>query len=534
MDLRRQLAVIRAWWPLLLASVILAGGVAYGVTNAQAKVYEARTTLIVGSSLSGVNPDYSQLLVSQRLSTTYATIATTSPVLEKAIRRLALNETAADLVKRVQASAAQDSALLTITVRDGNADRVAAIANAVADELIAASPALSGQGEELRIAVEEDLAAVREQIRQTQAEVDLLTANTDRSPEEDARLETLQARLVTLRSTAAALLAFISTSAANLLTVVQPATPPLEAVAPRPVLTALLAAIVGLLIAAAIAFVADYLDDSVRTPAEVQDAAGLPTLGTIERMKGNRRREMYRLATLLYPHGSAAEAYRTLRTNVEFASIDRPLGTLLVTSALPSEGKTVTAANLALAFAQHERRVLLVDADLRRPGIHEIFEVSNSQGLTNLLRSDAAKLADVVKHTENENLDILTTGPVPPNPAELLASQRMRKVVLDLEGAYELIIFDSAPLQVVADAAVLASFLDGMLLVVDASRSRRGSLKEARDTAARADATVLGAVINGSKAPVRSEYYDYYTGSDTAAAKAPKLPTATASKSARD
>jgi non-specific protein-tyrosine kinase len=424
---------------------------------------------------------------------------------------------------------------LTITVRDGDSARAAAIANAIADELIAASPALQGRGEELQAAVEEDLAAIRAQIRQTQTEVDQLTNKSDRSTADDARLETLQARLITLRSTYAELLNFSSQSAANLLTVVQPATAPEEPVSPRPLLTALLAAIVGLLIASTIAFVADYLDDSVKTAEEIQSAAGLPTLGTIERMKGYRRREMYRLATLLYPHSSAAEAYRTLRANVEFASIDRPLRTLLVSSALPSEGKTVTTANLAMAFAQNDRRVLLVDADLRRPGVHEIFEVSNVKGLTTLLRSDSVKVDAVVKHTENDHLDILTTGPVPPNPAELLGSQRMRKVLADLAAEYELVILDSAPLQVVADAAILSSFLDGMLLVVDATKSRRGSLRESREELTRADATVLGAVINGAKSPAKSDYYDYYQGA-AAAETAPNAPIASAqiSESRRD
>jgi len=533
LDLRRQLAVIRTWWPLLIASVIVAGGVAYAVTSAQQKVYEARTTLIVGQSLSGVNPDYSQLLVSQRLSTTYASIATTGPILDKAIQKLNLNETSTQLGQRVQATAAPDSALLTIIVRDGDPNRAAGIANAIADELIAASPALQGRGEELQAAVDEDLKAVREQIKQTQAEVDSLTNNTDRTPAEDSRLETLQARLITLRSTYAELLSFSSTSSANLLTVVQPATPPETPVSPRPPLTALLAAIVGLLIASAIAFIADYLDDSVKTPDEVHDAVGLPTLGTIERMKGDRRREMYRLATLLYPHSSAAEAYRTLRANIEFASIDHPLRTLLVSSALPSEGKTVTTANLAMAFAQNDQKVLLVDADLRRPGVHEIFEVSNTQGLTTLLRSDTVKLASVVRHTENDHLDVLTTGPVPPNPAELLGSQRMRKVLADLEAEYELVILDSAPLQVVADAAILSSFLSGMLLVVDASKSRRGSLRGAKDTLVRADAKVLGAVINGAKAPERSDYYDYYANAADETASGGKVPS-TAAESGRD
>ena len=258
------MGVIRAWWPLIIASAILAGAVAFAVTNAQAKVYEARTTLIVGQSLSGVNPDYSQLLVSQRLSTTYATVATTQPILDDAIERLKLTETSTTLAQRVEAAAAPDSALLTITARDGDPGRAAAIANALASGLIAASPALEGRAEDIQTAVDQDLAAVREQINQTQAEVSRLTNKTDRTTAEDSKVETLQARLITLRSTYADLLSFSSSSSANLLSVVQP--PPhrnhryprvrRSPLSSRP--------LVGLLIALAIAFLADYLDDSVK------------------------------------------------------------------------------------------------------------------------------------------------------------------------------------------------------------------------------------------------------------------------------
>jgi capsular exopolysaccharide synthesis family protein len=243
---------------------------------------------------------------------------------------------------------------------------------------------------------------------------------------------------------------------------------------------------------------------------------------------------MYRLATLLHPHSSAAEAYRTLRTNVEFASIDQPLRTLLVTSALPSEGKTVTTANLAIVYAQNDRHVLLVDADLRRPGIHEIFELSNSQGLTTLLRSDASTLGEVAKHTENDNLDVLTTGPVPANPGELLGSRRMRKVLADLQAAYDLVIFDTAPLELFADAAVLGSLTDGVLLVVDAAKSRRGAVRGTHETLTRAEASILGAVINGVKAPLQSDYYDYFRSSATETATSVDISPAPAAESRTD
>ena len=178
-----------------------------------------------------------------------------------------------------------------------------------------------------------------------------------------------------------------------------------DPVSPRPLVNTLLAAVLGLLLVMAIIVIATYFDDSVKTTEDVEEATGLPTLGAIPRMPGGRgRSEIYQLATLLYPRSAAAEAYRTVRTNLEFASVDEPIQSLLVTSAGPGEGKSVTAANLAIAFAQAGRKVLLVDADLRKPGVHALFNLGNDRGLTNLLRGDDTRWESVVQPTEQEGL----------------------------------------------------------------------------------------------------------------------------------
>jgi non-specific protein-tyrosine kinase len=304
---------------------------------------------------------------------------------------------------------------------------------------------------------------------------------------------------------------------------VEPAVASPFPVSPRTLLNTLLAAILGLVIAVGIIAVVEYLRDAVKDPDDVQAVTGLSTLGIIARMKGNGdRSEIYQLAALLYPRSGVTEAYRTLRTNVEFASVDTPIHTLLVTSAMPGEGKSVTAANLAVVFAQAGRRVLLVDADLRQPGVHRVFNLPNAHGLTTLLRRDDVSIDAVLQNTEQDSLRVLTTGPLPPNPAELLGSQRMRAVIDRLNAEADLVIFDSPPLQAVTDAAVLSSFLDGTLLVVDAGRSHRRAVRLARQALERADAKVLGAVLNRIPVGARSEYADYYGGaygSETGPAK---------------
>ncbi len=513
MDLRRQISVIRVWLPLLVASVVLALAAAFVFSSLQPKVYEAKATLIVGQSLTGVNPDYTQLLASQRLSTTFAALATTRPLLEGVIKELGLDVSADELQKDVSSEAPIDSTLVTITARAGDPSEAAAIANGLADELKAASPAIQGRQAELLASVDADLDATQAQITTTQTRIEELTAITNRTAAQESELATLEGRLVTLRSTYATLLSFVSGSASNLLSVVEPAVAPPAPISPRPLLNMLLAAVLGLLIAIGIVVVVELIRDTVRDPDDIQALTGLSTLGAIVRQRGGADRgEIYRLTALLYPRSGVTEAYRTLRTNVEFASVDAPIRTLLVTSAMPGEGKTVTAANLGVVFAQSGRRVLLVDADLRLPGVHRVFDLPNAHGLTTLLRRDDVSLDAVLQVTEQDGLRVLTTGPLPPNPAELLGSHRMRTIVDRLKGEADLVIVDSPPLRAVTDSAILSSFLDGTLLVIDAARSRRRAVRFARETLDRAGASVLGAVLNRVPMGSRSDYAGYYGG----------------------
>jgi non-specific protein-tyrosine kinase len=530
-DLRRQIAIVRAWFPLLVACVLLAAGAAFVFSSFQQKLYEAKATLIVGQSLSSVNPSTDQLLASQRLSTTYASVVTTRPILDNVITKLGLDVTADQLRGRVVADTPQSNTLLTITVRDTDPTRAAAIANALVDQLIAASPAIQGRQAEFQASIDADLKATQDQVNSTQAQVETLTGLTNPTAAQEAELATLDDRLAGLRSTYATLLSYSSGSGSSLLSVIEPAVASTSPVSPRPLLYTLLAAVVGLLLGAAIVFVFEYLDDTVKDSETVQEVAGLSTLGTIALMKGDRkgdraRSEMYRLAALLYPRSSVAEAYRTLRTNIEFASVDAPIRTLLVTSSISGEGKTVTAANLALVFAQAGRRVLLVDVDLRKPGVHLVFDLPNVNGLTTLLRSLDASLDAVVHATEQENLRILTTGPLPPNPAELLGSQRMRAILDRLKASGDLVILDSPPLQAVADSAILSSYSDATLFVIDAGRSHRGMVRQGREVLAKAGAVVLGVVLNRTHG-VSSSYGGYYVEGRVPEAAADKHPPAT-------
>lgn len=216
------------------------------------------------------------------------------------------------------------------------------------------------------------------------------------------------------------------------------------------------------------------------------------------------------LITLVDPKSPISEAYRTLRTNIQFSSLDKPLSTLLMTSTGPDEGKSTTLANLAVTFSQAGNRVILVDCDLRRPRLHEIFAVDNSVGLTTLFIEERALDFDdkeTLKETSVPNLRVLTSGQLPPNPSELLSSQRMEKLIERLKSQADLVLFDSPPILAVTDAAVLVRKVDGVLLVISAGKTKRDHAVKAKAMLEKVNARVLGVVLNNAK--LDSTLYGY-------------------------
>lgn len=203
------------------------------------------------------------------------------------------------------------------------------------------------------------------------------------------------------------------------------------------------------------------------------------------------------LITLREPASAAAEAYRTLRTNILFSSLDKPIHTLLITSAEPTPEKSLTAANLAVTMAQAEQRVLLVDCDLRQPMLHTIFGLVNDQGLTSAILDQEAPLA--IQPTEVPGLSLLPSGPLPPRPADLLGSRRMEGLLHRLRQAADIVIFDTPPVQNVTDALVLSTRVDGVLLVVQAGHSRRDRVREARQKLEKVKANLLGVVLSNAR-----------------------------------
>ncbi|MBS3938729.1 MAG: CpsD/CapB family tyrosine-protein kinase [Peptococcaceae bacterium] len=204
-----------------------------------------------------------------------------------------------------------------------------------------------------------------------------------------------------------------------------------------------------------------------------------------------------------------AESYRVLRTNLQFSSLDKSLQTIVLTSTAPAEGKSTTGANLSIAFAQTGSKVLLIDADLRRPSLHKVFKISNQIGLTNLLlQSVAADLA--LREVGVPNLRVVTSGPIPPNPSEVLGSRRMHELLATLAKSFDYIILDTPPVLAVADSTILASMVDGVLLVVSVAEVSTDKAKKAKAQLEGVKANLLGVVLNGVEHAAEDDYYYYY------------------------
>lgn len=297
----------------------------------------------------------------------------------------------------------------------------------------------------------------------------------------------------------------------------EPPEVPARPAKPRRRLSLMLAGILGLGLGIALCFFVEYLDTTVKTKEDIEALIPAPVLGYVPSLQdgqvvdGKSSTGPLELMSVERPRSAAAEGFRSIRTALSFTRSGKKCHQFVVTSALPSEGKTLVSINIALALAQTGKKVLLVDADLRRPRIHKIFGLESSPGLSNLLAGDEELAVDaVIRKPGLENLHVIASGPIPPNPAELLSSARMGDILKELSGPFDYVVFDSPPVINVTDASVLCQRVDGGLLVVRAFATDRSAVGRARELLDGAGARVLGVVVNGADTPRGAYQYEQY------------------------
>lgn len=430
MELHDYLRVIRKRWRTIATLILTVLAVAAVVTMTSPKVYEARTQLFVSTSSGGDATDLLQgnTFTQQRVKS-YADLITTPEVLDPVIKDLGLRVSADALAANISASAALDTVLIDVLVRDGDPAQAARIADAV--------------GKQFAVSV---------------SELERVSANKD-SPVK--------------------------------ISVVRPPAVPGTPVSPKPVRNLGVGLVLGLLVGLGVALLRDLLDTSVRTERDVKGLTDFPVLGTIMLDPDGGKTPLITQS----PHGVRAEAFRTLRTNLQFVDAATHRRSITFTSSLPGEGKTTTTANLAISLAATGSRVCVVEADLRRPRLLRYMSMEGSVGLTDVLIG-RTELHDVLQTFGRTNIGVLGAGQLPPNPSELLGSDAMRRTIERLEGMFDYVLVDAPPLLPVTDAAVLSTITGGIMVVVGCGVVRREQVERALQSLATVNGEVLGVVAN--------------------------------------
>jgi tyrosine-protein kinase Etk/Wzc len=285
----------------------------------------------------------------------------------------------------------------------------------------------------------------------------------------------------------------------------------------------LFALLVGIGIGLVFTVFTEYLDTSLKEPKDVEEYIGEPALGVIPNISPREIARRYGgnghvtdlkqlLLTHYAPRSSVSEAYRSLRTNLQYFNHDKPLRSLLITSTIAKEGKSTIVSNLGIIFSQKGLKTVLIDADLRKPVLHKFFNVDLENGLTDLIIDRDMPLSKAIKKTSIENLHLLTAGNIPPNPTDLLESKRMKEIQEQLEEKFDFVLFDSPPIMVVTDAVVLSRILDGVLLIVETKKAKRDAVRAAKGIIEHVGGRLLGAVLNKARFSRMDHLYGGYSG----------------------
>lgn len=451
MDLRDLLSVLRTRWIVIVAATLVGGILALGMSLLTTPTYQARlqfyVTVAGGDSAASA---YQGTLGAQQRVQSYAALVKSTDIAKEVVDASQVGLSAGQVSAMTSASADAKTVLLNVSVTDSDPERALQVAEAFGQVL----------------------------------------------PTAISRLETPDGGGPALAK----------------LTVVNPPALPTSPVAPKTTRNLAIGLALGLLFGIAVALLINTFDRRVKTTDQLESIARKPVVGSIPfRKVEDKEKGAEHIVPFREGHSPAAESFRRLRTNLQFLHVDNPPRVFVLTSSVAMEGKSETAVNLALALAESGSKVLLIEADLRRPRVVNYLSMPDKVGLTNVL-SGQAGFTEVVQETRHEGVDLLACGPLPPNPSELLASEVARRLFEDLRSVYDYVIIDSPPLLPVTDGALLARITDGALLIVRSHRTTSDQVAQAVDNLEKADATLLGLVTVANK-PVKSSapgYYDAY------------------------
>lgn len=521
-DVRRYLAVLRRRWLIILFTTVLVVAAAMAVTYRQTPLYRSSVHFVVGTLIDPTGTTTTsdilvgQWLGQQQLESQTAAIESV-PVAERVVDNLGLDVSPTSLLSKVDSELTSEQVLVVEAV-DDDPELAATLAQGFVDSYLEARNDAAVDNLLRNIdSLERRRADTESRLSAANAEIDATAGTVDGdqstvaapSPAVDPQLLLERDQLVREIGQLDDRISELEASQpADGMggQVLRPAQVPSDPFSPQPIRNGGLALVLGLTLGAVLAFVRDHLDDAIRSEADIAEATSCPVLGRIPRWAEGKNDR--RLVTLVEPTSVASEAYRTLRTTIRFLSLDTKMRSMMVTSPMAGEGKTTVAANLAVAMATLGKRVILVDADMRRPTINQRFGLPGGVGLSDVV-ADEVSLDDALVDVGIEDLRILPCGPVPPRPAELLASTRMARVMADLAALSDVVVYDSPPLLAVSDGLELATRVDETLLVIDQGESGRHALRSAIEHLRTVGVDASGIVMNNLTSG--GGYDHYYT-----------------------
>lgn len=466
----------RKWWVIALALLGLA--VSLAISFAEPKQYSASAQVLVQSASQASALGTTQQPVTQTDVQTMMELVTSAPVTKVVQRELGSTPS-------VTADELAQTNVIAITAAAGTPSRAAAVANAYARAFVnyQQTVALSS--------LAQAEAQVRGQIRSIAKQVKQLHATSGTGSQQAALVNqeaVLSEQLTQMQVN--------SNGETSGLVLVTPAQAPVSPSSPKPVEDGLLGLVAGLILGLAAAFLRESLDDAVSTKEIAEEFGGATVLAAVPMVSSWKKRDRPLVVSLARPTSPAAEAYRSLRTSLQFVRQERDLHTILVTSPAAAEGKTSTLSNLGAMFAQAGQRVVLVSCDLRKPRLGQFFGIDEHQGLTTAILGEQPVEELVQAVPGDDNLWLLGSGQLAPNPAELLNGRRIQEVFAALRELFDLVLIDSPPVLPVTDAVVLAKDADATLLIVAAGQTSRGDLQRAAEKLTQVNARVVGLVLN--------------------------------------
>lgn len=495
-------------------TTLLGAAGAYFVSRNALPIYRASTTLTIDRGGDPREDPYYTIRTSEALASTYL-IQIEAPVILEAVRaRLGLEMSANALKGMLTVSQIENTQLINIAAQGYDPALAKALVETTAQVFIEQQTEEQEARYQSQVdALTAQAAAMEQSLEETQKAIAALGNPSDLP--DYARLELAQ--LETQRANQQTRLSILLQSAEEMrlsmaryttrISVFEPAELPVAPIGPQKMRNLMLAAAVGLMVGVGAAFLIEYLDDTVRTPDDVKQALPLSVLGIVPYLGKNGMQGEVVVAK--HPLRPAAEAFRNLRTSIQFTNLDEPPRTLLVTSPQPTDGKSFTAANLAAAIAQGGKSVILVDADLRHPTLHHTFNLPIEPGLTEALLAVEDR-PRALRQTEVEHLRVVSVGSRAPDSTELLASQTFKRYIAELREQADVVVLDSPPVLAVSDAAVLSTLVDGVVLVMDAGKTRIPAAVQAAERIASVGGVILGVVLNRVKARSGGYYYYYY------------------------